>query len=536
MMKIANVLIVGSGIAALQLAATLKENLNVMVLTKSSTTDGNSHMAQGGVAAALGVKDHPNLHYLDTLKAGRNHNNSEAVKELTEEAPDIIDELLQAGCSFDFNENGDLKLGMEGAHSEKRIVHSGGDATGKAIVEFLVSQLGSHITVQEDVFVYELIMNDEGQCMGVKGKLPDGKIEFYYADHVVLATGGCGQLYHFTSNAETVTGDGLALAYLAGAELVDMEFIQFHPTLLYVDGQTKGLISEAVRGEGARLVTEDGTFIMEGVHPLKDLAPRHIVSQTIYEYLKMGKAIYLDISKIENFTERFPTVSAICRESGVELETGRLSVAPGSHFLMGGVKTDRLGRTNIVGLYAIGEVACTGVHGANRLASNSLLEGLAYGKRLGNWLNAQSELKVNFHYDRTAQFEGTASLTTIQMKDLSLPEKHVLQQTMMDRTGIVRHNGALTMQKNWLESYGVEDWLETPLDDYSTEEINNVFMLITSWLITHAALTRTESRGGHYRADFPSEDHANWLKNQIVYKRKAKKGGTSEQIKTALTT
>lgn len=532
MMKIANVLIVGSGIAALQLAATLKQDLNVMVLTKNSTTKGNSYMAQGGVAAALGVKDHPNLHFLDTLEAGRNHNDSEAVKALTKEAPEIINGLLQSGCQFDFNKKGDLKLGMEGAHSEKRIVHSGGDATGKALVEFLVSQLGSHITVQEDVFVYELIMSEEDQCIGVKAKLPDGTSEVFYAEHVVLATGGCGQLYHFTSNAETVTGDGLALAYLAGAELVDMEFIQFHPTLLYVDGQTKGLISEAVRGEGARLVTEDGTFIMEGVHPLKDLAPRHVVSQTIYEYLKMGKPIYLDISTIEDFTVRFPTVSAICRESGVKLETGRLPVAPGSHFLMGGVKTDRLGRTNIAGLYAIGEVACTGVHGANRLASNSLLEGLVYGRRLGNWLNEQSGLNENSNYD----FEVSLLSKPTEKKSLSLPDKHVLQQTMMDRTGIVRQNGTLTMQKSWLESFCLADWLETPLDNYSIEEINDLFMLITAWLVTDAALARTESRGGHYRADYPSEDNANWLKNQIVYKRKTKKDGPREQIKTALTT
>lgn len=528
MMKIANVLIVGSGIAALQLAATIKQELNVMVLTKKSTTTANSYMAQGGVAAAVGVKDHPNLHYLDTIEAGRNHNNAEAVQELTKEAPEIINGLLQAGCIFDFNKNGKLKLGMEGAHSEKRIVHSGGDATGKAIVEFLVSQLGKNITVQEEVFVYELIMNTEDQCIGVKAKHPDGKTEVFYAEHVVLATGGCGQLFHFTSNAESVTGDGLALAYRAGAELVDMEFIQFHPTLLYVYGQTKGLISEAVRGEGARLVTEDGTFIMEGVHPLKDLAPRHVVSQTIYDYLKVGKPIYLDISRIENFTEKFPTVSAICRESGVELETGRLPVAPGSHFLMGGVKTDRFGRTNIPGLYAIGEVACTGVHGANRLASNSLLEGLVYGRRLGDWLNEQSGIETNPNFEQVTHVEKN--------KNLTLPEKQVLQQTMMDRTGIVRQNASLTMQKNWLESFDVEEWLETPLDGYSSDEITDVFMLITAWLVTDAALARTESRGGHYRADYPVEDNTNWLKKQIVNKRKIKKDGHSEQIKTALTT
>ncbi len=528
-MKKANVLIIGSGIAALQLAATLKQNLNVMVLTKAFTKNGNSHLAQGGVAAALGVKDDPNLHFLDTLEAGRFHNNSNAVQALTKEAPEIILGLLKAGCSFDLNEEGELKLGMEGAHSEKRIVHSGGDATGKAIVEFLVSQLGKHISIQENVFVYELLRNDAGECIGVKGKRPDGTTELFYADHVVLATGGCGQLYQFTSNAETVTGDGLALAYLAGAELVDMEFIQFHPTLLFTGGETKGLISEAVRGEGAKLVTDDGIFIMDGVHPLKDLAPRHVVSQTIYEYLKIGKQVYLDISSIENFPDRFPTVTAICRESGVELEAGKVPVAPGSHFLMGGVKTDELGKTNIKGLYAIGEVASTGVHGANRLASNSLLEGLVYGRRLGNWLNDQP----------LGHSIGGSRIETIEVQEtrkLPLPNKLILQQTMMDRTGIVRQNGALTMQKNWLESFQLDEWMKTPLDGYSITEINGVFMLITAWLVTEAALARTESRGGHFRADFPEEDNVNWLKKHIVHKRKTERDGQNEQIKTAITT
>lgn len=531
-MKIANVLIVGSGIAALQLAATLRNDLNVMVLTKGSLTNGNSHMAQGGVAAALSAKDTPKLHYLDTLEAGRNHNDSEAVLQLTKEAPELINELLNNGCPFDLNEKREFKLGMEGAHSEKRIVHSGGDATGKAIVNFLVSKLGSNILVQDHAFVYELIVNDDGRCIGVKGKLPDGTTEVFYAEHIVLATGGCGQLYTFTSNAETVTGDGLALAYLAGAELVDMEFIQFHPTLLYVDGQTKGLISEAVRGEGARLVTEDGELIMEDVHPLKDLAPRHIVSQTIYEYLKAGKQIYLDISSIENFSKRFPTVSAICREAGVQLEVGKLPVAPGSHFLMGGVKTDSMGQTNIKGLYAIGEVACTGVHGANRLASNSLLEGMVYGRRLGNWINEQrSSTDLLFFESNDRQ-----PPSLLKEKKLTLPEHHVLQQTMMDRTGIIRNNAALLMQKTWLESYQLEDWLNENLERYSTEELTKVFMLITAWLTTDAALARTESRGGHFRADYPNEDNTNWLKKQILYKRNPKKDDRSEQIKAALTT
>ncbi|MBM4762420.1 L-aspartate oxidase [Bacillus sp. B15-48] len=528
-MKRTNVLIVGSGIAALQLASTIKNYFNVIVLTKSNITKGNSHLAQGGVAAAISEGDHPDLHYHDTLEAGRYHNDHEAVRSMTEEAPHIITELVQAGCSFDKTADGYLKLGMEGAHSQKRIVHSGGDATGKAIIEYLVSKLGPNITVKEDVFVYELLVNQSGKCVGVKAKVSDGTNERFYADHVVIATGGCGQLFSFTSNAETVTGDGLALAYRAGAELVDMEFIQFHPTLLFVNGQTKGLVSEAVRGEGAKLVTEDGKYIMDDVHPLKDLAPRHIVSQTIYDYLKAGKQIYLDIRNIDEFPDRFPTVTALCRQSGIDVEKGKIPVAPGSHFLMGGIKTDRLGRTSIDGLYAIGEAACTGVHGANRLASNSLLEGLVFGRRLGNWLSSFE------HKERPNQTEGKSSKVS-KAKNLSLPDKQVLQQTMMDRTGIIRNSPALTMQKSWLESHNIHSLLDMSLDDYSTEEITKIFMLITAWLITDAALARTESRGGHFRVDYPFEDDKNWLNKRIIFKRKKVKDGRVEQIKTALTT
>ncbi|MCM3669931.1 L-aspartate oxidase [Mesobacillus maritimus] len=522
----ANVLIVGSGIAALQLAVTLRTDLNVMVLTKSSLIKSNSHMAQGGVAASLGTDDSPTLHYQDTVEAGRYFNDPAAVQDLTREGPEIIEELIKGGCPFDRCETGEIKLGMEGAHSAKRIVHSGGDATGRILIEHLVSQLGRNISVQENMFVYELLKSKAGRCIGVKAKRTDGKSEVFYADHVVLATGGCGQLYTYTSNAESVTGDGVALAYLAGAELVDMEFIQFHPTLLYVDGKTRGLISEAVRGEGAKLVTAEGKRIMEGVHPLKDLAPRHVVSQKIYEYLKMGKQVYLDITCITNFTEQFPTVSALCRQAGVDLEIGKLPVAPGSHFLMGGVKTNSIGQTNIPGLYAIGEVACTGVHGANRLASNSLLEGMVYGKRLGAWLNEQPV---------ESQIPSPVGRDYDQSKLFLLPDKTVLQQTMMDRAGIVRHHASLMMQKSWLESFQVEAWLDRSLDDCSPEELTKVFMLITAWLVTNAALSRTESRGGHFRSDYPVEDE-NWQNKRIAHKRKTIKDGRREQIKTALTT
>ena len=389
-MKYADVLIIGSGVASLQLAKRLRTDLNVIILTKSFLKTSNSYLAQGGIAAAIGAGDHPSKHFADTLEAGRYHNDSKAVHILTEAAPSLINSLVAEGCLFDQDEKGELLLGMEGAHSEKRIIHGGGDATGKSMIDFMANQSMENTRIIENRFVYELLLDgSKKECVGVKVKNEKNEIETFLANHIVLASGGCGQLYSYTSNANTVTGDGIALAYRAGAEITDMEFIQFHPTLLYVNGQTRGLISEAVRGEGARLVTAEGKAIMEGIHPLGDLAPRHIVSQIIYDYLRQGIEVFLDISKVHEFTNRFPNITAMCVNNGVDLKGGKIPIVPGSHFLMGGIKTDLIGRTSLHGLYAIGEVACTGIHGANRLASNSLLEGLYMGAGLAEWVNSQ---------------------------------------------------------------------------------------------------------------------------------------------------
>ncbi len=527
-MKQYDVIIIGSGIAALQLANKLTKDLNVMILTKENLTKGNSYLAQGGVAAAVAPGDDAYLHYLDTMEAGAHHNDAKAVLEMTKKAPGLINGLWQSGCRFDEDEHGNLLLGMEGAHSEKRIVHSGGDETGRHIVEFLISDLPSNIIVEQSTSVYDLILNQEKtRCIGVKAKLPDRTNELYLAQHVVLATGGCGQIYSFTSNAETASGDGIALAYRAGAELADMEFIQFHPTLLYLDGKTRGLISEAVRGEGAVLVTEEGKRIMEGIHPLKDLAPRHIVSQTIYDYSRRGIQIYLDIASIKDFRSRFPTVSKLCRKQGIEMETGLIPVVPGSHFIMGGVKTDLQGRTSIQGLYAIGEAACTGIHGANRLASNSLLEGMFVGGNLAEWINNhRSEILTsdNLHIPVQNFFDG------------ELPELDMLKQTMMDRTGIVRTREKLTLQAEWLAQFQYEQWLDAALDHLSQEQLTRLYMYIIATLVTQSALERTESRGGHYREDFPYEDNANWVKKQIIHQRKNGKDGKHELNQTALAT
>lgn len=517
----ANVIIIGSGIAALQLAKKLSHDLNVIIITKTSVTTSNSYLAQGGIAVALSASDDSYKHYQDTLEAGRYHNHHEAVSLMTKEAPQLINELLLDGCGFDRDAKGNVKLGLEGAHSEKRIVHGGGDATGKTVIDFLHSQL-KNINVIENIAIYDLLMSQD-RCIGVKGKDKAGRSVQVFADHVVIATGGLGQIYSFTSSAETITGDGLALAYRAGAELADMEFVQFHPTLLYAGGKGVGLVSEAVRGEGARLVTENGTFIMEHVHPYKDLAPRHVVSQTIYNTMKQGHSVYLDISSITDFESHFPTVASICKEHGVDIKSGKIPVVPGCHFLMGGICTDLYGRTTVPGLYAIGEAACTGVHGANRLASNSLLEGLFFGKRLADYIN---QSKVGMEPQERVLEQG--EIVSLPSK---LPDISVLKTTMMDRTGIARTKASLEKQLDFLEGFEVAAWLKADLDHLSLEELNKVFMLICSWIVTKSALTRTESRGGHLRKDYPNEDKS-WEMKQIIQQIK---GDNVEQIEVALT-
>lgn len=520
-MKHADVLIIGSGVAALQLATRLNKTINVKIITKSTVRTSNSYLAQGGIAAAIGVSDHPSKHFIDTLKAGRFYNNEEVVQAIINEAPTLIREIRQKSSVFDHDQNGDLLLGMEGAHSEKRIVHAGGDATGKNVMEFLISQLSENIVIEENKFAYELLFDDrEHRCMGVKTKTPDGKIQVFSGNVVVIATGGVGQLYRYTSNAKTVTGDGIAMAYLAGAEIADMEFVQFHPTMLYVDGKIKGLVSEAVRGEGAILVTGDGTPIMEGVHPLKDLAPRHVVSQKIYDYLKKGQRIYLDIHKIKNFGTRFPSITEMCIESGIDLSAGKLPVVPGSHFLMGGIKADLIGRTSVNGLFAIGEAACTGLHGANRLASNSILEGLYQGKKLSEWINS-TLVKWSGH-------ELPAVNDSFVEKHIHLPDVQTLQDRMMERVGIVRNGAVLEEHLNWLNQFKLQE-IEN-LDAYSVQDLEKIFMFTVAGLITKAAIQRTESRGGHFRSDYPNEDDRHWIKQTIIYHKRREEDKQNEQI------
>ncbi|MGI8316376.1 L-aspartate oxidase [Halobacillus mangrovi] len=521
-MNKADVIIVGSGIASLQLARHLRKDLNVIVLTKSELNQSNSTYAQGGIAAALHEDDHPRAHYLDTMEAGRYMNDSSKTLQMTSEAPEIIHDLIQDGCVFDYEENGALSLGKEGAHNYNRIVHGGGDQTGRRIVEGLVSKLSSNISIYENQFVFELAKDAAGVCCGVRSKSADGRHHLYTAPHVVLATGGCGQLYTYTSNAETVTGDGISLAYLAGAELSDMEFIQFHPTLLYKNGKTKGLVSEAVRGEGAELIDENGNRLMQNIHPLKDLAPRHVVAQTIYAHLHKGGHVYLDIRSIPNFIERFPTITSMCEHNDISIKDGLIPVAPGCHFSMGGISIDNLGRTTVSGLYAIGEAACSGVHGANRLASNSLLEGLVYGKRLAYYINHNHFTQIKKPVERIYDYSPSS---------LPLPAREEIQRRMMENVGIVRSEIDLLQHKEWLESFPIYEIPEFDLSLLTTEQVNILLMLQTAHLITCSALEREESRGGHFRSDYPEEIEL-WKSKQIVQQRNLERRDTHEQIET----
>ncbi|NSL50156.1 L-aspartate oxidase [Calidifontibacillus erzurumensis] len=502
----ADVVIIGSGIAALVVAERLSRKKNVIIITKSKKEDNNSNRAQGGVAAAISKSDHWLNHFEDTMIAGNYHNDEDAVQLLVEKGAHYLNKMIEDGMEFDKDANGNLLLGQEGAHGRRRILHAGGDATGQALVRFMLNRLQNQANVKliEDVLAVDFLIQNNC-CYGVKVKTKAGAVQPLYAADTILAAGGCGGLFEFTSNDPTVTGDGIAMAYRAGANLVDLEFVQFHPTLLYVNGGVKGLVSEAVRGEGAVLITQDGRRLMQGIHPQEDLAPRDIVAREIHRAVLNGEQIFLDISMIKNFAKRFPTITEMCRQSGIDLNAGKIPVVPGAHFQMGGVQVNLKGQTSIDHLYAIGEVACTGVHGANRLASNSLLEGIVFANELADYLLQQkheTEIPILEPVDR-------------KLDILSLPTKEEIQAVMMKYVGIIRNGKGLQHAKSWFEQYLLPDIGAFLPEHLTNEQIEIYNMVQAGWLITTSALEREESRGGHFRIDFP-EEKAEWTKKKII--------------------
>lgn len=316
-MPSADVLIIGSGVAALRVAKEICHEKNVIIITKETKRNNNTHLAQGGIAAAVATYDNPNDHFEDTLVAGCHYNNEEVVRYLVEEGPKEINNLIERGMKFDGDETGP-HLGKEGAHRKRRILHAGGDATGKNLLEHLIQEVAPYVTVVEQEMVLDFII-EKDKCVGALTRNNKGELKRYNADYTVLASGGIGGLYAFTSNDETITGDGLAMVYRAGGELVDLEFIQFHPTMLYAGGRCSGLVSEAVRGEGAVLINGKGQRFMMDIHSEQDLAPRDVVARAIHEQLLASEKVYLNIEMIQNFEQRFPTVSSICKTNGVDI-------------------------------------------------------------------------------------------------------------------------------------------------------------------------------------------------------------------------
>lgn len=508
-------IIVGSGIAGLYTALLAKERGSVLIITKGSIDDCNTKHAQGGIAAAIGKNDSPELHFKDTIAAGDGLCDEEAVRILVNEAPDRITELVNFGVPFD-TLDGEVALTMEAAHSMPRILHAGGDATGEHIEVTLSRKVReTKIQVLEDCLATEILVEKEG-VKGIKAlDCRTGSVEKFECRFLILATGGAGQLFKLNTNSDIATGDGIALAFKAGAEIIDMEFFQFHPTALRLPGVTPFLISEAVRGEGGILCNAEGYRFMPDYAPQGDLAPRDIVARSIlYEMKKTGSdRVFIDATHLPPSvtTTRFPHIYRFCLDHGLDITKGLIPVAPAAHYMMGGIKTDSYGETNIAGLFATGETACTGVHGANRLASNSMLEVVVFSKRIMEKTRKGAKRKA-VAASRGVEVRCTLSQRQVPERMLA-PNLSALQQLHWDKVGIIRNKESLTKAADTLAAW--QKSLPQPTDRPSYELSN---LVLTGRLATEAALFREESRGAHFRSDFPSSS-SQWQRH-IVFTSK----------------
>ncbi|MGX1832479.1 L-aspartate oxidase [Paenibacillus taichungensis] len=513
-----DVLVIGSGIAGLFTAIKASERRSVLMITKKSLLESNTRYAQGGIAAVIAEDDSPAYHLQDTLVAGAGLCRSEAVEALVNEGPDGVKELIRLGTLFDL-ENGELALTQEGAHSHRRILHANGDATGYEIVRALAAQANEHqgIEVWDEHFVIDLI-TEQGECVGALVQKADGSQVFVKAEATVLCSGGAGQLYRYTTNPEVATADGVAMAYRAGAVVRDMEFIQFHPTSLCYPGAPRFLVSEAVRGEGAYLRNVKGERFMERYHAQLELAPRDIVARAIVSEMESTNStfVYLDITHepAEMIKHRFPTIYETCMRYGLDMTTDWIPVAPAAHYMMGGVKTDLSGESSIGRLFACGEVSSTGVHGANRLASNSLSEAIVFGRRIVDRIQALPPLALL----QTRIPTSTSIRRSIEEEQKPVSERRLRLQKMMVRQVGLRRNGA--------NLQGAIEKLQQELHFFDQkfthkEEMEYANLLTCAWLVTTGALHREESRGAHYREDFPQRDDAVWQKHSLQQREQA---------------
>ncbi|KFK85552.1 aspartate oxidase [Streptomyces sp. JS01] len=522
----ADVVVVGSGVAGLTAALRCAAaGLDTVVVTKARLDDGSTRWAQGGIAAALGEGDTPEQHLDDTLVAGAGLCDEEAVRTLVTEGPDAVRRLITTGAHFDTTDSGDIALTREGGHHRRRIAHAGGDATGAEISRALVEAVReAALHTIENALVLDLLTDAEGRTAGVSlhvmGEGQHDGVGAVRAPSVVLATGGMGQVFSATTNPSVSTGDGVALALRAGAEVSDLEFVQFHPTVLFLGADSEGqqpLVSEAVRGEGAHLVDADGVRFMLGQHELAELAPRDIVAKGITRRMheKGTEHMYLDARHFgaAMWEQRFPTILAACRSHGIDPVTEPIPVSPAAHYASGGVRTDLRGRTTVPGLYACGEVACTGVHGANRLASNSLLEGLVFAERI-----AADIAEVRPPRTEPADAPGDADAPV----PLLAPEaRTAIQRTTTRGAGVLRSADSLATAAEELEALHREaaadaeaDGAKAVVPGVDAWEVTN--LLLVSRVLVAAAREREETRGCHWREDRPDRDDAHGRRHLVV--------------------
>ncbi|MBP3924664.1 L-aspartate oxidase [bacterium] len=511
--------IIGSGIAGLYAALKTNQQVNLpeglLLITKSVLGESNSRYAQGGMVAVLkeNKSDSTLSHITDTIKAGAGLSELNTVKFISENSDSVVKDLLKFGVEFDRDENNNLTFTLEAAHSAKRILHSGGDATGKMIEKALCKSVREHknIDIYEKTAAVDILVNSKNECKGVIVFNEETQsYETIYSPVIILATGGVGQLYKYTTNPKGATGDGIAIAYRAGAVMRDMEFVQFHPTALAIDGdENRFLISEAVRGEGAKLVNADGIEFMAKYHEKKELAPRDIVTRANFNEMAENHVdnVYLNATAIDKnkLMKRFPNISKKCLEHGIDISKDFIPVAPAAHYFMGGIKTNLRGETSIKGLFAIGETASTGLHGGNRLASNSLLECVVCAYSVANYLKSL-ELKTPKQIDENIKSEidyyedDSSVLEEIDVQDF----KKKLQEIMWEDVGILRDEKSLLTAIEKIS----ELKKEFPRDKkcLSCEEYEFLNMLTVSMLIAKSALERKESRGAHYRLDYLKPD------------------------------
>jgi L-aspartate oxidase len=512
-----DVLVIGGGVAGLRAAIAAGETgADVLILTKDTIDQSNTWYAQGGIAAVLQPTDSVESHVQDTLVCGVGLCDEKAVRIVIEEGPKRVLELLSWGAHFDktIGNPYDLSFGLEGGHSFARIVHAFGDATGKELAQTLINAVRGKETIRVSEMSFAIdLLTDQGQCVGALA-LIKGEVNLIWAKRTILASGGAGQLYRESTNPKIATADGHAMAYRAGANLQDMEMVQFHPTTLYVAGASRALITEAVRGEGAYLVDRHGQRFMKEIHPLAELAPRDIVSRAIVQRIRETNFthVYLDVRHLprEPFKERFPQLAHLLMEFDIDPSKDLIPIHPATHYMIGGVDCDLLGRTSLPGLYAVGEAGCSGLHGANRLASNSLLEGLAFGARAGldaaQWV-AGHEVKFPHQLEHRIAPSVRTELDLVDVKSS-------LRSVMWRNVGIERTGDRLNETREiiafWSRYVMDKTFMPAEMGDAATAgwELQN--MLTACFLISTAAYTRTESRGAHYRVDYPAKEDEHW--------------------------